>query len=80
MPDLIRSFQEQELPTDWRATGSGPLFSQSFLVNWLQRPDRLAVQVPSSVVPVMANYLINPRHELFSSCQVGCIRNQCPVV
>lgn len=70
VPDSIRSFQEQDLPTDWRATGSGPLSSQIFLVDWLKRPDRLVVQVPSSVVPIMANYLINPRHELFSRCQV----------
>ena len=70
VPDSIRSFEEQDLPADWRATGSGPLSSQSFLVDWLQRPDRLVVQVPSTVVPIMANYLINPRHELFSRCQV----------
>lgn len=70
VPDSIRSFQEEDLPADWRATGSGPLSSQSFLVDWLQRPDCLVVQMPSSVVPVMANYLINPRHEMFSSCQV----------
>ena len=70
VPDSIRPFHEQDLPPDWRATGSGPLSSQSFLLDWLQRPDRLVVQVPSTVVPIMANYLINPRHELFSSCQV----------
>ncbi len=72
LPDSIRSYQAQELPPDWRATGSAqPLPSQTFLLDWLRNPASLVVEVPSSIVPIMANYLINPRHELFSSCRVA---------
>ena len=71
VPDSIRSYQANELPLDWRVTGSvQPLPSQTFPLNWSREPDRLIVEVPSSIIPVMANYLINPRHALFSSCRV----------
>ena len=70
VPDAIRVIQQQELPANWRATGSGPLPSQVFLLEWLKNPDCLIVQVPSTVIPIMANYLINPRHPLFASCNV----------
>jgi RES domain-containing protein len=71
LPDSIRSYRADELSPDWRATGSAqPLSSQTFLLNWLREPDSLVVEVPSSIVPLMANYLVNPRHELFTSCQV----------
>lgn len=71
VPDSIRSYGADELPTEWRAMGSlQPLPSQTFLLNWLRDPDALVVKVPSSIVPIMANYLINPRHSLFSNCRV----------
>jgi len=71
VPDSTRYYGADELPAQWRATGSTqPLPSQTFLLDWLQEPDSLLVQVPSSILPIMANYLINPRHPLFSSCQV----------
>lgn len=71
VPNFIRSYQVDELPPQWRASGStGPLPSQVFLLDWLQNPDSLVVRLPSAVVPIMANYLINPRHALFSACQV----------
>ena len=71
VPDSMRIYQADELPTAWRTTGSvQPQSSQVFLLDWLQAPNYLVVSVPSSVVPVMANYLINPRHPLFDTCQV----------
>lgn len=71
VPDSLRAYRAEELPLDWRATGSvQPLPSQSFLLNWLRDPASLVVQVPSSIVPIMANYLINPRHALFGACKV----------
>lgn len=71
LPDSLRSYRAEELPPEWRATGSTqPLPSQTFLLDWLREPDSLVVEVPSSIVPIMANYLINPRHGLFSSCRV----------
>ena len=71
VPDSIHTYGMDELPTDWRATGSTqPLPSQLFLLDWLRNPDSLLAQVPSSIVPIMTSYLINPRHSLFSACEV----------
>ena len=71
VPDSVRSYRVDELPTGWRATGGAqPLPSQTFLLEWLREPNKLVVQVPSSIVPIMANCLINPRHPLFPACQV----------
>ena len=71
VPDSIRTYRADELPVGWRASGSAqPLPSQTFLLNWLRVPDTLLVEVPSTVVPIMTNYLINPRHPLFDACRV----------
>jgi len=71
VPDSIQTYQVEELPADWRATGTvQPLPSQTFLLDWLREPATLLVEVPSSIIPIMANYLINPRHPLFAGCQV----------
>lgn len=72
VPDSIRSYGADELPAEWRATGSAqPLPSQTFLLKWLREPDSLVMKVPSTIIPIMANYLINPRHPLFAHCQVA---------
>ncbi|WP_373515143.1 RES family NAD+ phosphorylase, partial [Persicitalea sp.] len=71
VPDSLRQYQTDELPGGWQATGgSQPLPSQTFLLEWLQKPDSLVVEVPSVVLPIMKNYLINPRHALFVDCEV----------
>lgn len=71
VPDSVHSYKEEELPANWKATGSTqPLPSQTFLLDWLRTPASLMVSVPSSIMPIMANYLINPRHPLFAQCEV----------
>ena len=40
VPDSIRAYRADELPDEWRATGSvQPLPSQTFLLDWLRTPD-----------------------------------------
>ena len=71
IPDSMNVYAANELPVSWRATGGvQPMPSQTFLLPWLQKPDALTVSVPSAIIPIMANYLINPRHPLFSACRV----------
>ncbi|WP_018620467.1 RES family NAD+ phosphorylase [Spirosoma luteum] len=69
--DSIHSYRADDLPAGWRATGSAqPLPSQTFLLDWLRKPNCLIVEVPSSIIPIMTNYLINPRHALFADCRI----------
>ncbi len=71
VPDSICTYPLAALPPDWRATGSArPLPSQIFLMPWLREPDCLVASLPSAILPMMANYLINPRHALFADCRV----------
>lgn len=71
VPDSVRSYGVGELPVDWRVTGTvQPMPSQTFLLSWLRQPDTLLVQVPSTIVPIMANFLLNPRHPHFADCRV----------
>lgn len=71
VPDPVRRYRPDELPVDWRKTGTaGSLPSQTFLLDWLKKPDCLIIEVPSAVVPIMSNYLIHPRHILFAHCEL----------
>jgi hypothetical protein len=67
---IVESDPYNDLPAQWQATGSGPLPSQTFLLNWLRTPDCLCIQLPSAVVPQMANYLVHPAHLLFADCRL----------
>ncbi len=71
VPDSVRSYRANELPEGWQSVGNAqPLPSQTFLLDWLQQPDSLAVKAPSDILPIRSNYLVNPRHPLFSDCRV----------
>ncbi len=71
VPDSVRSYRAIDLPEGWQSVGtSQPLSSQTFLLDWLQEPDLLVMEVPSVILPIMSNYLINPRHPLYADCRV----------
>ncbi|WP_128546168.1 RES family NAD+ phosphorylase [Larkinella soli] len=74
IPDSVRTYGIDELPSGWQNTGTvQPTPSQTFLLDWLRTPNCLTVKIPSAVLPLMANYLINPRHPQFSNCKVVSI-------
>lgn len=37
---------------------------------WIQQNETVALKVPSALVPNESNYLINPMHPAFASCQI----------
>ena len=49
------------LPKDWRSLPA-PVSTQAIGADWLQRRSSLALRVPSVVVPVDSNVLLNPHH------------------
>ena len=49
------------LPEDWRSVPS-PESTQSIGNAWLERRSSVALRVPSVVVPMETNVLLNPRH------------------
>ena len=44
--------------------------SQHLLVDWLAKPDVLALGVPSSVMPSSINYLLHPAHSSYNSIRI----------
>lgn len=38
---------------------------------WTSAAENLALQVPSSIIPLEHNYLINPSHPEFKNCAIG---------
>lgn len=66
----IRAIDPAEFPDIWRlspATG----FVQAIGKRWAVSGESLALRVPSAVLPVEFNYVLNPAHAGFSNVVVG---------
>ena len=63
--DLVFEAQLDTLPSDWdaRPVRSG---SQRYGDDWLQSRTSLVLKVPSVILPMESNYLINPDHPAYS--------------
>jgi RES domain-containing protein len=59
-----------ELPADWRSLGARTELQEIGTV-WARRLSSAVLAVPSAVVPVEANYLLNPLHPDFNWIEVG---------
>nr|WP_275445886.1 MULTISPECIES: RES family NAD+ phosphorylase [unclassified Halomonas] len=55
-----------QLPADWQAEPA-PYSTAAIGDSWLESQSRLALAVPSVVVPRERNYLVNPRHTGFEA-------------
>ena len=49
------------LPEDWQSMAAYPTL-QNIGKQWLQKQDSPILKVPSSIIPVEFNYLLNPQH------------------
>lgn len=69
--DLAQTHIEADArPEDWRTLGGRPALQQ-WGQDWLQRGATAALSVPSAVLPLERNMLLNPRHADFARIQVG---------
>jgi RES domain-containing protein len=62
-----------ELPRNWRSSPP-PAPLQSIGTRWLTEQRRAVLAVPSAVLPIETNYLINPEHPDFKSIEIGEIK------
>ncbi|MGA0555715.1 RES family NAD+ phosphorylase [Larkinella sp. VNQ87] len=67
-PDDIRYFRRDEMPDYWQDNTYER--TQQWLKAWLQKPDRLAVALPSVVVPFSFNVIFHPLHPTFHQLQI----------
>lgn len=65
IPDEHRYVALADLPPDWQEETQDESM-QVYLADWLKKPDRLTVSVPSAIVDRSRNYLIHTAHPDFS--------------
>ncbi len=63
LPDnlSIETIQIEDLPANWQEVSAYPELQQ-IGKRWLQSKVKPILKVPSAIVPVEFNYLLNPRH------------------
>lgn len=59
-----------DLPTHWN-TDPPPAFTRALGDAWIKGATSLALVVPSAIVPVENNYLINPQHPAYKKVKIG---------
>ena len=64
------AYDEKDLPEGWDARPNGPA-SQQVGGEWAWSEESLVLRVPSVVVPMEYNYLINPKHPDFGELEFG---------
>jgi RES domain-containing protein len=77
IPDdvAIQAISLEELPTDW-LKDKGDMYSACLELGseWYSRKDSLVLKVPSAVIPMEWNYVINARHKDFE--KVSLVRQE----
>jgi RES domain-containing protein len=68
--DQIEKLGVKDLPSDW-TTYPASTSTQEIGDEWVQAQRSLVLEVPSVIVPMEVNYLINPSHPNFESIDIG---------
>ena len=68
--ELVYSLPESTLPKTWNSFPIGP---ESIAVGkkWLDEKKFPILEVPSTIVPVESNFVLNPSHPDFSRIEIG---------
>jgi RES domain-containing protein len=66
----VEKLDPGELPDDWISHPASAL-TQTVGDEWARSQRSLVLQVPSVVVPIEPNYLINPSHTKFGQLKIG---------
>ncbi len=62
--------RETDLPRNWKEI-PWPQATQEIGTKWMRQAQHVVVSVPSVVVPMERNFLLNPGHPAFSRIQIG---------
>ncbi len=68
----IKTYSPAELPPYWNVESYEQ--TQWILRDWLNKPETVAVSVPSVAVPMSVNYLLHPFHPRFR--EVGVVKTE----
>jgi RES domain-containing protein len=67
---LVTVLEDKHLPVDWRSDPAPPS-TRAVGDAWVQANTSAALRVPSVVVPMEFNYVLNPRHRGFARVVMG---------
>lgn len=67
---LVESILLEELPSSWRGYPA-PVETQEIGNRWLAGQTSVVLRVPSVIVPLESNFLVNPSHPEFRSLSIG---------
>ncbi len=72
IPDdlAITAIEIEDLPEGWRKTPA-PVTLRQYGQEWLEAGKTAVLKVPSAVVPVEFNFILNPAHPHFSRITIG---------
>lgn len=62
--ELFTHVRMRDLPANWRTLAAYP-YLQQIGADWYNRRESLVLRIPSAVIPLEYNYLINTRHPAF---------------
>jgi len=72
VPDSIKlkTIEVKSLPAGWNES---PVLSATMDIgsNWLRKVETAILKVPSAIVPVEHNFMLNPQHQDFKKIKIG---------
>ena len=72
--DMITTLAENGLPVDWKAVPA-PQSTKQIGDHWFDTRTSPVLKVPSTVIPLEHNFVLNPSHPEFHTLQVGKIKD-----
>lgn len=63
----IRYLADKDLPRDWR-DDPPPLSTMTMGKGWIDSGDGVALVIPSTVIPIESNVILNVNHPAFKDC------------
>lgn len=67
MPRFVTWPTDKDLPHDWRGDPP-PLSTMRLGKGWIDSGDGIALVIPSTIIPIERNVILNVNHLAFKSC------------
>lgn len=67
---IVLRLDAAALPADWSSYPAPPA-TKDLGAQWIQAAASAVLAVPSAIIPIELNYLINPKHPDFSKISIG---------
>jgi RES domain-containing protein len=71
---MIAPLKEKDLPADWKAIPT-PQSTKQIGDDWFDAQVSPVLKVPSTVIPMEYNFVLNPAHPDFKALKVGKIQD-----